>query len=465
MKEIAKLAGRFLKILLLSFVLLLLLNAALFALCLGSYATEESPWTVAQETAQGLAKEADGFSLPAALREKLASQRIWAVLVDNANLQILWHTENVPASVPGVFTAAEIAHLKWLYRWTATFTADSSLGLVVIGYPQETYWKLTHPSWNYTLIKNLPLYALTLLGINVAAILLIYLVANQKFLRSVGPIAEGIQRLSGTEPALLAEQGLLSGLAHSINETGQVLQRQRAALQKKETARANWIAGVSHDIRTPLSMVMGYASQMAENGALDAGTRKKALVILKQSEKMRNLIRDLNLATKLEYSMQPLSCTSVSLVSLVRQVVVDFLNLDIEGKYPLEFSAPNGPCSYFIQADPGLLRRAVSNLIQNSMVHNEEGCHIWVSVRQEGEFYRVVVEDDGIGATNAQIEALQHTPHYMMCDSDDGQQRHGLGLLIVRQIALAHHGECQVAHSAHGGFRAEISLPVAGEPL
>ena len=174
MKEIAKLAGRFFKILLLSFVLLLLLNAALFALCLGSYATEESPWTVAQETAQGLEKEADGFSLPAALREKLASQRIWAVLVDNANLQILWRTENVPASVPGVFTAAEIAHLNNGYiDGQPTFTADSPLGLVVIGYPQETYWKLTHPSWNYTLIKNLPLYALTLLGINVAAILLI----------------------------------------------------------------------------------------------------------------------------------------------------------------------------------------------------------------------------------------------------------------------------------------------------
>ena len=180
---------------------------------------------------------------------------------------------------------------------------------------------------------------------------------------------------------------------------------------------------------------------------------------------MRNLIRDLNLATKLEYSMQPLACAPVSLVSLVRQVVADFLNLDIEGIYPLEFSAPDGqhPCT--IQADAGLLRRAMANLLQNSMAHNEEGCHIWVAVRQEGEFYRVVVEDDGIGVTNAQIEALQHTPHYMMCDSDDGQQRHGLGLLIVRQIALAHHGECQVAHSAHGGFWAEISLPVAGEPL
>ena len=202
---------------------------------------------------------------------------------------------------------------------------------------------------------------------------------------------------------------------------------------------------------------------VAENGALDAGTRKKALVILKQSEKMRNLIRDLNLATKLEYSMQPLACAPVSLVSLVRQVVADFLNLDIEGKYPLEFSAPDGqhPCT--VQADAGLLQRAMANLLQNSMAHNEEGCHIWVAVRQEGEFYRVVVEDDGIGATNAQIEALQHTPHYMMCDENVTGQRHGLGLLIVRQIAQVHGGRMDIGHSAKSGFAVRVELPLAAE--
>lgn len=71
-------------------------------------------------------------------------------------------------------------------------------------------------------------------------------------------------------------------------------------------ARANWIAGVSHDIRTPLSMVMGYAGQLASSSCLETEDRKKAIMIMKQSERMKNLINDLNLASKLEYNMQPI---------------------------------------------------------------------------------------------------------------------------------------------------------------
>ena len=62
---------------------------------------------------------------------------------------------------------------------------------------------------------------------------------------------------------------------------------------------------VSHDIRTPLSMVMGYAGQIEDNESLPESERKKARIIRQQSTKMKNLINDLNLASKLEYNMQP----------------------------------------------------------------------------------------------------------------------------------------------------------------
>lgn len=87
-------------------------------------------------------------------------------------------------------------------------------------------------------------------------------------------------------------------------------------MQKKETARANWISGVSHDIRTPLSMVMGYAGQIEENEALPEADRKKARIIRQQSIKMKNLINDLNLASKLEYNMQPINPVPVNLVAV-----------------------------------------------------------------------------------------------------------------------------------------------------
>ena len=105
----------------------------------------------------------------------------------------------------------------------------------------------------------------------------------------------------------MKEKGVFSEIAEKINKTSEILQMQAEQLRKKETARANWIAGVSHDIRTPLSMIMGYAGQLENSENLSETERKKAAVIVKQSSRMKDLINDLNLASKLEYDMQPLT--------------------------------------------------------------------------------------------------------------------------------------------------------------
>ena len=158
-----------------------------------------------------------------------------------------------------------------------------------------------------------------------------------KFLKPVKPITKGIQDLSIGEPVHIPEKGLLSDISANINRTSNILQEQQQQLKKKETARANWIAGVSHDIRTPLSMVMGYAGQLKDDANLTDEERQKAEVIVKQSKRMQNLINDLNLASKLEYNMQPINPAKQNLIAIVRQVVVDFINMYIEDKYPIEW--------------------------------------------------------------------------------------------------------------------------------
>lgn len=93
-----------------------------------------------------------------------------------------------------------------------------------------------------------------------------------------------------------------------------------------------------------------------------------------------------------------------------------------------------------VYADKDLLKRAVSNLIQNSISHYEDSCNICVSVNPEETDCVIRVEDDGVGATDEEITRLNNTPHYMVCDSNIRDQRHGLGLMIVRQIAASHDG-------------------------
>lgn len=202
------------------------------------------------------------------------------MIVDNDTLQIVWKTENVPDTIPASYSLSDIADLSVGYLdGYPTYTGETENGIIVLGYPKDSFWKHTRASWNYNFFAHLPQIVFIVFAVNIAVILLIYVIANMKFLKPVKPITKGIQDLSIGEPVHIPEKGLLSDISANINRTSNILQEQQQQLKKKETARANWIAGVSHDIRTPLSMVMGYAGQLKDDANLTDEERQKAEVI------------------------------------------------------------------------------------------------------------------------------------------------------------------------------------------
>ncbi len=462
MRSVPKLIRRFVGILLLSSVLIIVLNLLLLAIFATSQVPNASPWKTAGKVAEALQlTENNEYRLQDEIADELYASDIWAIFIENDTMQVVWQTDYLPETIPMSYTISDIADLTRGYiDGYPTFTGNKENGLVVLGYPKNSFWKHMWPSWDYQLIANLPQTVLYVLTINIVLIFLIYIVANSKLLKSIKPIINGIQELPTGQPVHIKENGLLSEISANINRTSDILQGQQYQLRKKETARANWIAGVSHDIRTPLSMVMGYAGQLKDDAHLTDEERQKAAVIVKQSERMRNLINDLNLASKLEYNMQPINPAKQNMLAIVRQVVVDFINMDIDDKYPIEWETDEALTVCPVNADKDLIKRAVSNLIQNSINHNEQGCTIYVSVAANNGKCTVVVADDGIGATDVQIEKLNNAPHYMVCDENTTEQRHGLGLLIVKQIVIAHGGTTVIGHSSCGGFSVELTLPI-----
>lgn len=462
MKCVPKLIRRYVGILLLSCILLLVLNFILLVAYAANQAPNAYPWKTAKEVADTLRQVGDGeYELPDAIASKLKDSNAWGIFIDNETKQVKWKTDHLPETIPMAYTLSAIASLTRGYiDGYPTFTGETENGLVVLGYPKDSFWKHMWPSWDYHTIANMPKTVLSVLAINTALIFLIYIVTNAKLLKSIKPIVNGIQSLPMGEPVSIKEKGLLSELALNINKTSEILQSQNYQLRRKETARANWIAGVSHDIRTPLSMVMGYASQLTEDTHLTDDERGKAAVIVKQSERMRNLINDLNLASKLEYNMQPINPKRENMIAIVRQVVVDFINMALDDKHPIEWEIEEALSFCPVNADTDLIKRAISNLIQNSINHNEQGCNIYICVTCDNKKCNVLVSDDGIGATDEQIDNLNNAPHYMVCDENASEQRHGLGLLIVKQIISAHGGKTIIGHSSYGGFSVKITLPM-----
>ena len=462
MKSVPKLIRRYVGILLFSCLLLLVLNFVLLIIFTARQAPNSYPWKTAKKAADALLRTDDGgYALPDEVSLELENSDTWAIFIDNETKQVKWQTADLPETIPLTYTLSDVANLTRGYiDGYPTFTGERKDGLMVLGYPRDSFWKHMWPSWDYELIANLPGIVLSVLSINAAFIFFIYVVTNSKLLKSIKPVIDGIQSLPMGEPVYIKEKGLLSELAMNINQTSEILQSQNNQLRRRETARANWIAGVSHDIRTPLSMVMGYAGQLRDDTRLTDDERQKAAAIVKQSERMRNLINDLNLASKLEYNMQPIHPKKENLIAIVRQVVVDFINMDIDDKHPIEWETGESLTFCPVDVDKDLMKRAIGNLIQNSINHNEQGCRIYVSVASQSSQCIITVADDGIGASDEQIEKLNKAPHYMVCDENVAEQRHGLGLLIVKQIAEVHGGSVAIGHSEYGGFCVKIALPM-----
>ncbi len=460
MKSIPKLIRRFVGILTLSIILFVILNVAFFAIVFVRNTSTFSPWDMADNAAAALQLTDDGYSISDDVMVELKEENAWAILINNDTRQVVWQTDNLPNNVPMQYTLSDIAELTRGYvDGYPTFTGKAENGLMVLGYPKDRFWKHTRASWDYNFIANLPKNTIIILVINTVLIFLIYVAANSKLLRSIRPITNGIQDLSSGSPVCIKENGVLFELAEKINKTSEILQKQAEQLRKKETARANWIAGVSHDVRTPLSMIMGYAGQLENSKNLSEVERKKAAVIVKQSNRMKDLINDLNLASKLEYDMQPLTMKQENAISIIRQVIVDFMNMNIDDKFPIEWKTADILSACYINADKDLLKRAISNLIQNSINHNENGCVIYASVDDDNNACKICIEDSGIGASDEQIDRLNNTPHYMVCDTNTTEQRHGLGLLIVKQIIKGHNGEIIIDHSEYGGFKVVLTIP------
>ncbi|BCI60328.1 sensor histidine kinase [Solibaculum mannosilyticum] len=461
MKSTFKLIRRFAKILLFSVIILFVINILLLIFVFYRSTSNAGGWDAAERIGTELAETESGSYTLSEEGETILQQRnAWAILIGDRTGDVIWHSENLPEGIPLHYSASDISYYTRGYiEDYPTTTAARGDDLILMGYPKDMYWKHMWPTFDYQLVAKIPQLILLFAAVNFFVIILIYFISTSGVLKSIKPIVGGIQDLPEGKEVYIKEKGMLSDLAVALNSVSEKLRRQERELKKKETARANWISGVSHDIRTPLSMVMGYAGQLEESTELSEEDKRKASIIRRQSLRIKKLVNDLNLASKLEYNMQILHMQPVNLIAIARQSVVEHMNADLDEKYPMEWNTIEDlePC--MIDGDKELLVRAVNNLIDNSQAHNPKGCHISVGVQAVADAYHIIVEDDGIGITDEKLKNLRNTPHYMMNDHGTAEPRHGLGLLIVQQIVAAHGGTVTFDHGSHRGFVATLIFP------
>lgn len=415
-----------------------------------------SPNKVVQEVASGLNHSSDSYILNSSTKKLLDENHTWALLMDDSG-KVVWHYQ-LPEEIPKQFTVTEVSKFsKWFLKDYPVFTWEHEDGLVVVGYPKDSFAKYQHilpVRW----VSTMPFMILALLIANITLALILSLLIGLRLIRSLRPLTKGIQALGEDKEIYIEPKGILADIAENINAVSKLISQKNASLKARDEARSNWIAGISHDIRTPLSMILGYSSDLEESTELPADKRRKAGVIRRQAEQLRSLVNDLNLVSLLEYEMQPLNKKRIRLSALIRQVATDFLNDGLDERYVLDVEIHNESAQ--VEGDERLLKRAVTNLIQNSIRHNPEGCHILLQteLQEENHTCRIIVKDDGKGIPDSEIRHLFELPYTSRRKRNLG---HGLGLPMVARIAKAHGGKLLLSSDIGKGVEAAILLPAA----
>lgn len=396
----------------------------------------------AQASPDGIARAAAG---------QLRDAQIWAVYLDAAG-KVLWK-ENAPDEIPDSFSVPDVAAFaKGYLADYPVFIRNTDGGMLVLGYPKGSYSKLPGNYLSTRSVRMLPLFAAAVLAFDLAVLFSAYFYSRRKIVRSTEPVIASIEMLGNGKPAALTLRGELAGVAESLNRASQVITRQNQA-------RANWISGVSHDIRTPLSMIMGYAELIANDSAVNGDIRKKAEIIGRQSVQIRELVQDLNLVSQLEYEMQPIQKTTVHMAGLMRTYAADLLNGGLPVQYTVEVKISPAAETATASCDARLLTRAVNNLVQNSIRHNPGGCDVVLGLGCTADKVMLCVADNGIGLSADKQKELNEKPHYIESADDRLDLRHGLGHVLVRQIVKAHNGTAQIESEEQKGCKVTLTLP------
>lgn len=295
--------------------------------------------------------------------------------------------------------------------------------------------------------------------LNTLVVVLIVLVIGYQFYHRMRRIGEAVQKLSDGGEVHLEETGISAQLAESVNQTSDLLKEQRETLARRDNVRMEWIRGVSHDVRTPLSMVMGYAEMLEDDQTLTKEQRASASIIKEQSLRMRELIDDLNLTSKLEYNRQPLRITEFHPAELLREVVSSALNAYVmeaggaDGEMPYDITLLILPEfeRFTVKADRNLIRRVFSNIVGNALRHNPAGCKLLILTRSIDGRGIVEISDDGKGIPEDVARAVNACGSELGAPADfsEAGMPHIMGMRIAKQIMLAHGGNLIVAPDRH----------------
>lgn len=253
---------------------------------------------------------------------------------------------------------------------------------------------------------------------------------------------------------------LYKDLVRTLEQLTATLKLHENQQKTLERTREDWISGLSHDLKTPLSSISGYA-QMLESHDYEWSaqeTREFASIMNEKSSYMMELLEELTLTFRLKNQALPLTKEQLDVNEFIRRIVIGFINDPTNQEQRFTFVA--APKSIRANIDPKWFQRIIDNLIANAVKYNPKGTEIKITVSTiEQHLFVVLIEDDGKGMETEILDKL-FDRYYRGTNMHETSTGTGLGLAITKQLVQLHDGSIHIDSVPGKGTAVRVIVPV-----
>ncbi|SMF91170.1 His Kinase A (phospho-acceptor) domain-containing protein [Paenibacillus uliginis N3/975] len=469
-----RLTGRFLTSVVLIVVMVVSMNFLLIAMLLIGQSSWFGPIFNKQETsAEEITRafhehivftDQQEVNVTAEGKEILDHAQAWIQILDeDGNQRYGYH---VPQGVKMKYTPFDIVQM-YKYREidgdTTVFIGEKQAGQTAYSYFigfENRYLQRNVLLLDYREVgRFLKIGSLLLIGIDALIALFIAYLFSKRLTEPLHALMDGIKSLANKKYDLHNRpKGIYKEMFQHVHNLSKELRANEHKQRQMDKMKEEWIGNISHDIKTPLASIQGYAELMKEvEYRLSVEEMQEYAAIIEQKALyLEEVIEDLNLSTRLKNKQLAVRREPVNLVSVVRDVVIDRLNDPRHAERTIEFH-----CSaerLVKDVDKILMQRVIGNLIDNAIVHNDESVVIQVSIEQEYKGrVRIAVADNGKGIQKEELERI-FDRYYRGTNTGDRHKGSGLGMAIAHDIIIAHDGMITADSQPGHGTTIEIVL-------
>ncbi|MBP1564918.1 MAG: HAMP domain-containing histidine kinase [Oscillospiraceae bacterium] len=301
---------------------------------------------------------------------------------------------------------------------------------------------------------------------SIVTFVLFYIFAKKYFIVPVEELADGMERVGkGNLDVRISEGGKFEfgEIQKTFNLMVEQLQNDKKNREKIISQNTMMYSGIAHDLKTPMTMIIGYAKFLQSNSDISQKDRQRYLDnIISKTEDANKLLDSLFTYSKLENSSYELKKEKHDIAECLRSCVADHYKLIEKSGIKLELDIPESKTELVF--DKFELKRVFSNLIMNVIKHNPENTECFISLSlsssmgQYNDIVKIIIADDGPKISSSLIEKLFDC--FSVGDlSRNTRNGSGLGLAISQKIIERHDGKlyyCDVWNSKYKCFVVEL---------